>query len=249
MACDKLTLIIPEHDNMARVKKMLAIELGNACNIKSRCARLGILAVLTKTMNKLKEFPVLPENGLIVRSTETKCEVTIPDRPVLNSIYYLDSKFHDEIDPYEPRKYADMSLDEEPKQIFRPYPRKITSTTYDEKPPYYYIPNYKIINGIIDEYYDFKEDTGKYFPKELNAYSDFCKKLLEQRRMDEDRQHELDEEVYSLWMKMSNYQRYKLVLNSIEHYPYDYSKFKDFIQEKQKREQIESPDYQLFWKH
>lgn len=51
-----ISLIIPPKDQIARVSKMLADELGTANNIKSRVNRLSVLGAITSTMQRLKLY-------------------------------------------------------------------------------------------------------------------------------------------------------------------------------------------------
>lgn len=51
-----ISLIIPPKDQISRVSKMLADELGTASNIKSRVNRLSVLGAITSVQQKLKLY-------------------------------------------------------------------------------------------------------------------------------------------------------------------------------------------------
>lgn len=100
-----VSLIIPPGDQIARVSKMLAQEYGTASNIKSRVNRQSVLDAITSVQNRLKLWPSVPPNGLVVYCgtimTEDKGEkkVTIdfePLKPVNTSLYLCDNRFHTE---------------------------------------------------------------------------------------------------------------------------------------------------------
>lgn len=100
-----VSLIMPPKDQIARVGKMLADEFGTASNIKSRVNRQSVLSAITSTQQRLKLYPKVPENGLviycgtIVTENNKEKEVTIdiiPFKPVNTSLYMCDNKFHTE---------------------------------------------------------------------------------------------------------------------------------------------------------
>ena len=51
---------------ISRVSKMLADEYGTASNIKSRVNRLSVLGAITSVQHRLKLYPRVPGNGLVV---------------------------------------------------------------------------------------------------------------------------------------------------------------------------------------
>lgn len=51
-----ISLIIPPKDQISRVSKMLADELGTASNIKSRVNRLSVLGAITSVQQRLKLY-------------------------------------------------------------------------------------------------------------------------------------------------------------------------------------------------
>jgi peptide chain release factor subunit 1 len=82
---------------------MLNEEYGTASNIKSRVNRLSVLAAITSTQNKLKQFTKVPPNGLVIycgtilteEGKEKKVNVAFtPHRPINTSLYLCDNKFH-----------------------------------------------------------------------------------------------------------------------------------------------------------
>eukprot|EP01124_Arcella_intermedia_P027403 TRINITY_DN535_c0_g1_i1.p1 TRINITY_DN535_c0_g1~~TRINITY_DN535_c0_g1_i1.p1 ORF type:complete len:449 (+),score=67.77 TRINITY_DN535_c0_g1_i1:42-1388(+) len=100
-----ISLIIPPKDQVARYNKMLADEYGTASNIKNRVNRLSVLGAITSTKEKLKLYPRVPTNGLVVYCGEILTEdgkekkVNIafePHKPINTSLYLCDNKFHTE---------------------------------------------------------------------------------------------------------------------------------------------------------
>lgn len=100
-----VSLVIPPKDQVARVGKMLADEFGTASNIKSRVNRQSVLSAITSTQQRLKLYPKVPPNGLViycgtvVTENNKEKEVTIditPFKPVNTSLYMCDNKFHTE---------------------------------------------------------------------------------------------------------------------------------------------------------
>jgi peptide chain release factor subunit 1 len=100
-----VSLIIPPKDQISRVGKLLADEYGTASNIKSRVNRQSVLSAITSTQQRLKLYPRVPENGLviycgtIVTEHNKEKEVTIdlePFKPINTSLYMCDNKFHTE---------------------------------------------------------------------------------------------------------------------------------------------------------
>jgi len=61
-----ISLIIPPRDQISRYNKLLTDEAGTASNIKSRVNRLSVLAAITSTQHKLKQYSKVPTNGLVI---------------------------------------------------------------------------------------------------------------------------------------------------------------------------------------
>ena len=61
-----ISLIIPPRDQTSRVNKMLSDEYGTASNIKSRVNRQSVLSAITSTQQRLKLYPKVPPNGLVI---------------------------------------------------------------------------------------------------------------------------------------------------------------------------------------
>lgn len=100
-----ISLIIPPKDQISRVAKMLAEELGTASNIKSRVNRQSVLSAITSTQQRLKLYPRVPPNGLVVycgevitaEGKERKINIDFePFKPINTSLYMCDNKFHTE---------------------------------------------------------------------------------------------------------------------------------------------------------
>jgi len=98
-------LIIPPKDQISRVAKMLADELGTASNIKSRVNRLSVLGAITSVQQRLKLYNKVPPNGLVIycgtivtdEGKEKKVNIDFePFRPINTSLYLCDNKFHTE---------------------------------------------------------------------------------------------------------------------------------------------------------
>jgi peptide chain release factor subunit 1 len=84
---------------------MLGDELGTASNIKSRVNRLSVLAAITSTQQKLKQYKAVPPNGLVIycgqimtaEGKEKKVTIDFePFKPINTSLYLCDNKFHTE---------------------------------------------------------------------------------------------------------------------------------------------------------
>lgn len=98
-----ISLIMPPNEQVAKVTKMLADELGTATNIKSRVNRLSVLGAITSVQQKLKLYNKVPPNGLVIYSgtvvTAEGKEKSIsidfePFKPINTSLYLCDNKFH-----------------------------------------------------------------------------------------------------------------------------------------------------------
>merc|ERR1712227_557236 len=84
---------------------MLADEYGTASNIKSRVNRLSVLGAITSVQHRLKLYPKVPPNGLVVycgtivteEGKEKKVNIDFePFKPINTSLYLCDNKFHTE---------------------------------------------------------------------------------------------------------------------------------------------------------
>jgi len=100
-----ISLILPPKDQISRVSKMLGDEYGTASNIKSRVNRLSVLGAITSTQNRLKLYPKVPPNGLVIycgtiitdEGKEKKVNIDFePFKPINTSLYLCDNKFHTE---------------------------------------------------------------------------------------------------------------------------------------------------------
>jgi len=100
-----ISLIIPPKDQISRYNKLLTDEAGTASNIKSRVNRLSVLAAITSTQHKLKQYTKVPTNGLVIYCgtvlTEEGKEKKVnydfePHKPINTSLYLCDSRFHTE---------------------------------------------------------------------------------------------------------------------------------------------------------
>jgi peptide chain release factor subunit 1 len=83
----------------------LTIWKGTASNIKSRVNRLSVLSAITSTQQRLKLYPRVPPNGLVVycgeiitsEGKERKINIDFePFKPINTSLYLCDNKFHTE---------------------------------------------------------------------------------------------------------------------------------------------------------
>lgn len=100
-----ISLIIPPKDQISRISKMLGDEFGTASNIKSRVNRLSVLSAITSTQQRLKLYPKVPPNGLVLycgtvisdEGKEKKVNIDFePFKPINTSLYLCDNKFHTE---------------------------------------------------------------------------------------------------------------------------------------------------------
>lgn len=100
-----ISLIIPAKDQITRVNKMLIDEYGTAGNIKSRVNRNSVQSAIVSTQQKLKLYPKLPDNGLVVYcgtvitddNKNKKINIDFePFKPINTSLYLCDNRFHTE---------------------------------------------------------------------------------------------------------------------------------------------------------
>ncbi|KAF3975384.1 hypothetical protein CMV_001369 [Castanea mollissima] len=101
-----ISLIMPPHDQLSRVTKMLGDEFSTASNIKSRVNKQSVLGAIKSAQQRLKLYNKVPPNGLvlytgtIVTEDGKEKKVTIdfePFRPINASLYLCDDKFHTEV--------------------------------------------------------------------------------------------------------------------------------------------------------
>ncbi|KAL4638826.1 hypothetical protein ACB092_03G174800 [Castanea dentata] len=101
-----ISLIMPPHDQISRVTKMLGDEFSTASNIKSRVNKQSVLGAIKSAQQRLKLYNKVPPNGLvlytgtIVTEDGKEKKVTIdfePFRPINASVYLCDNKFHTEV--------------------------------------------------------------------------------------------------------------------------------------------------------
>lgn len=134
-----ISLIIPPKDQIARISRMLADELGTATNIKSRVNRLSVLGAIVSVQNRLKLYNrglnvvlspcvatvalitlwfLVPPNGLIIycgtvitdEGKEKKVNFDFePFQPINTSLYLCDNKFHTEVQPSEEEDLSPLS--------------------------------------------------------------------------------------------------------------------------------------------
>lgn len=100
-----ISLVIPPRQQVSQIAKMLADEYGTASNIKSRVNRLSVLGAITSVQSKLKLYPRVPPNGLVIycgtiitaEGREKKVNIDFePFKPINTSLYLCDNKFHTE---------------------------------------------------------------------------------------------------------------------------------------------------------
>jgi peptide chain release factor subunit 1 len=100
-----ISLIVPAKGQISRVSKMLGDEYGTASNIKSRVNRQSVQGAITSVMQRLKLYPRIPTNGLVMycgtvmtaEGKERKVSVDFePFKPINTSLYLCDNKFHTE---------------------------------------------------------------------------------------------------------------------------------------------------------
>ena len=100
-----ISLIIPPKDQIPRIAKMLADELGTATNIKSRVNRQSVLSAITSVQARLRLYNKVPPNGLVIYcgeiitddGKEKKVNIDFePFKPINTSLYLCDNKFHTE---------------------------------------------------------------------------------------------------------------------------------------------------------
>lgn len=61
-----ITLIIPPNDDINKCATMLVKEASTASNIKSRVNRLSVCGAIASTQVRLKHWPRVPPNGLVI---------------------------------------------------------------------------------------------------------------------------------------------------------------------------------------
>lgn len=100
-----ISLIMAPREQISRMSKLLGDEHGTASNIKSRVNRLSVLSAITSVQNRLKLYPRVPNNGLVIYcgtivtedGKERKVNIDFePFKPINTTLYLCDNKFHTE---------------------------------------------------------------------------------------------------------------------------------------------------------
>lgn len=100
-----ISLIMAPKEQISRMSKLLGDEHGTASNIKSRVNRLSVLSAITSVQNRLKLYPRVPNNGLVIYcgtivtddGKERKVNIDFePFKPINTTLYLCDNKFHTE---------------------------------------------------------------------------------------------------------------------------------------------------------
>ncbi|KAH0795689.1 eukaryotic peptide chain release factor subunit 1-2 [Histomonas meleagridis] len=98
-----VTILIPPHDQVYRMRQKLTDELGTASNIKNRVNRQSVEAAITSSIQKLGQYQTTPPNGLCLfcgtiiddEGKEKKLMMDFePVRPLHQSLYICDRRFH-----------------------------------------------------------------------------------------------------------------------------------------------------------
>lgn len=101
-----VTILIPPHDAIYRMRQKLTDELGTASNIKNRVNRQSVEGAITSAIQKLSQYQTTPNNGLCLfcgtildsEGKEKKLMMDFePPRPLTQSLYICDRRFH--VDP------------------------------------------------------------------------------------------------------------------------------------------------------
>lgn len=100
-----ISLIMAPREQISKMSKLLSDEHGTASNIKSRVNRLSVLSAITSVQNRLKLYPRVPNNGLVIYcgtivtedGKERKVNIDFePFKPINTTLYLCDNKFHTE---------------------------------------------------------------------------------------------------------------------------------------------------------
>ena len=98
-----VTILIPPHDAVHRMRQKLTDELGTASNIKNRVNRQSVEGAITSSIQKLSQYNTTPPNGLCLfcgaildkEGKEKKLMMDFePPRPLHQSLYVCDRRFH-----------------------------------------------------------------------------------------------------------------------------------------------------------
>lgn len=99
-----VSLYVPPGKQISEVLNTLRQEYGTAANIKSDTTRSNVQDAITKTMQRLKLFRRVPDDGLVIfsgsipqngpGSERNETYVLIPPEPISINLYRCDSKFH-----------------------------------------------------------------------------------------------------------------------------------------------------------
>ena len=98
-----ISLIIPAGGKIEKTNQMLTMEQGTASKIKSRVNRQSVQEAITSAQYKLKMYPKLPPNGLVlycglgINSEEKGEKISIafePSKQINLGMYMCDKQFH-----------------------------------------------------------------------------------------------------------------------------------------------------------
>jgi len=98
-----VTILIPPHDSIPRMRAKLVDEAGTASNIKNRVNRQSVEAAISSSLAKLNQYNTTPTNGLCLfcgnvvdkLGKEKKLLLDFePPRPLQQSLYICDRRFH-----------------------------------------------------------------------------------------------------------------------------------------------------------
>jgi peptide chain release factor subunit 1 len=106
-ATSLISLICPPKEQISIVNKMITEEYGKASNIKSKSTKNAVQSAITSVKEKLKLYPRLPKNGLIIYCGEVLnergdlekryCIDIEPPKPINTSGYICDNRFRTEV--------------------------------------------------------------------------------------------------------------------------------------------------------
>ena len=98
-----ISLIIPAGGKIEKTNQMLTMEQGTASKIKSRVNRQSVQEAITSAQYKLKMYPKLPPNGLVLycgkginsEGKEEKISIAFePSKQINRGMYMCDKQFH-----------------------------------------------------------------------------------------------------------------------------------------------------------
>lgn len=122
-----ISLIISPKDSIVAANRLLTEEHGAASNIKSRVNRQSVQWAITSAQQKLKLFPSVPPNGLVVYCGEVNADKPIsiafePPKPLNTFKYLCENHFY--TDPlkemlFDPTTYGFVIVDGNGMTIFK----------------------------------------------------------------------------------------------------------------------------------